>query len=386
MLKLKNAVNVSRTTYASQVNSRYFQNSSQIVSAKQRWDDVLSKMPYHMQQVVKQNLPNSISEFRARNPSVKKWKDLTLAEAVLVKMDQIHIDVTMQRLLNIAWVLTILGKFSPLMVVPIQVYRDPTDPNKLIAWDGQHTLITLWLISKVLGEDPSKIEVPVNIYKSSLKAQMRANFLSLNSDEGKKALDAIDHWMQQVYGVRIDNSDNPIWIRTEEKQQLIEKFDLFVTAKKFGDEDEIGAISRLQEINKLSVESVGHLCRYLYHTAVRTGRPAEEKEMVMMGHYFDRCSVDGIDVTDQYIDDLAEVTSNLWDADFSPAGPFWEQVKDAYINWHTSQNSPHIDPRCKKEPIHGFPFMVAQLNKSLSHPVPRSDSNSNFWPASSDLF
>ena len=406
MLKLKTVGTktvVAVPTYASQKNAKYSNSASHIVTAPQRWQDTLQAAPSHLQAVITQHFHQARAEFKRRNPGITKWNHLLLAEAKLAKLIDVEIDCTMQRELDIRWVLKIVMQFLATMVVPIQVYRNPANPSKYIAWDGQHTLLSLWIVAGILGEDPTKIEIPVNIYQSSLKAQMRANFLALNSAEGKKALEMIDHWMQQIYGVRIDKSKNPIWVDTEKKQRHLENNDLFATASKFGDEDQVGAISRLNEINKLSVESVGHLARYLGQTTKTgtsqiwdqnnnlisiPGRPAGEKEIVMMAHYFLRCAMNGIKVTDQYVDDLVSVNMALFDGDFSPNGPFWSQVKTAYTNWYYNTQQVSVSgPQCKKEPLHGFPFLVSQMNKSLvGYRIPNNDSNSSFIPDPSDLF
>ena len=43
------------------------------------------------------------------------------------------------------------------MVMAIQVYEDPERPSKYIAWDGQHTIIALFIIQqKVFGERTAK--------------------------------------------------------------------------------------------------------------------------------------------------------------------------------------------------------------------------------------
>ena len=46
------------------------------------------------------------------------------------------------------------------MVMPIQVYKEEGDD--WIAWDGQHTAITLYIIAtKVFGERPQTINIPL---------------------------------------------------------------------------------------------------------------------------------------------------------------------------------------------------------------------------------
>lgn len=373
-------------SYAQNKNARFSSTKSNVRSIAQRWNETFKSLHPYQQQLVNNALAGAIAEFRRRNPNIKKWNQLLLAEAKSVKMTDIKIDGTMQRQLDIFWVLKLLNHFMATMVVPIQVYRPDPKKDEYLAWDGQHTIMLLWLIAtQILGESPEEIIVPVNLYHSNLKAEMRANFISLNSKEGKKQLDLIDIFEQQVFGTRVDGSKNPIWIEAERKQQHIEKFGLFVTAKKFGDDDQPGAITRLQEINKLSSETVGWLCEYLA-LATQLQRPVEEKEMVMMAHFFDRCRLADIKVDSAYIASLYSVCDNLFGCDFSPMGTFWTKASIAYHNWHANSSISNSNARFNKEPVHGFPFLIAQLNQSFSKKVPRSDSKSEFWPSAQDLF
>ncbi len=384
MMKLTVSTTAAQT-YAAQKNARFSSTKSNIRAIKQRWDETYNAIPKDRQELVDYALESAKAEFRRRNPGVTKWSQLPLAEAKNALMTQIKIDGTMQRQLDIFWVLKLLNQFMATMVVPIQVYRPVAGKDEYLAWDGQHTIVLLWLIAtQILEEDLSNVVVPINLYQSSLKAEMRANFISLNSKEGKKQLEPIDLWEQMVFGVRVDGATNPTWIETEKKQTEIEKAGLFVTAKKFSDDDQPGAITRLQEINKLSVDSVAHLAKYLaYSTGL--GRPAEEKELVMMGHYFDRCRLANIKIDNKYIADLYTCLNNLFNCDFTPHGPFWTKASNAYHNWHSKYGNGMVG-RFNKEPVHGFPFLIAQLQKSFIGQVPRSDSKSEFWPNMGDLF
>ena len=373
--------------YAQKVNGCYVDSSSHYVTLEQRVNETLAAMPAHRLATVKQMLSSGLSEFyRVYGNTVKKWSDLSLAKSVLINLSDIYIDTTMQRTLDLHWVAQLIAKFKTTKVVPIQVYIDEND--RLCAWDGQHTAVVLYLICvNIFKLDPSKVKVPVNIYPSNKKSEMRECFLDLNSSEGKLTLASIDHWIQQVFGVRIDGSTNPEWKLTEQKQSILEKYNLFVTHDKFFDTDMPGAISRLQEINKYDTTVIDWLCDYL--SQVNQGdRPVIEKEIVMMSHFFGRCRLEGIKVTRAYIKKLVGVSLTLWDADFTPYGPFWARVAYAYRNWHQSNPAnATTSPKASKEPLHGFPFLLAQLAKSMpGEPMPRNTSSSNFWPLAEDLF
>lgn len=379
-------INTAQKSYADIKNERFSTNTDYVITAKQRWEETYNALPSYQQERVDYMLEQAKSEFRRRNPRLTSWNTLPLAEAKSLMMNQIGIDATMQRQLNIFWVLTLLTQFAATKVVPIQVYKH--SETQYLAWDGQHTLILLWLIATQLFEqDPNHTEVPVNVYQSTLKSEMRINFVSLNSKEGKKELDPIDIWEQQVFGVRVDGTKNPIWVEVEQKQRVIESMGFFVTSKKFGDEKEAGAITRLQEIAKLDVNTVKHLMQYLALVGA-TQRPVVEKEMVMMASFFERCKFARIKVDNAYISQIANVALTAFDADFSPSGKFWTRASNAYHNWYAKHGQGDYG-RFSKEPVHGSPFLTAQLLKSLKGTgllVPQSSSKSEFRPFAKDLF
>lgn len=377
-------------SYASLKNQAYKNNATITVEAPIRWTNTFNALPAYLQTLFTNMRGSAERQFKLAHPNVKVWGDLALAEAKNVKLIDIVIDITMQRELDIKWVLDIVTKFRGTMVVPIQVYRDPNFPGKYIAWDGQHTLLALWVIAVILGEDISKIEVPVNIFQSSLKKDIRENFVALSTPEGKKVFEPIDTWRQYVFGVRIDGATKTEWVETSSKQQILEDHDLFVTASKFGDEDKPGAIANIQEINRMPLVAVQPLARYLKNV-LQGQRAADGTEIELMAHYFTQCVHNGIAVTDQYVDDLSAVALTLYNADFSSlaaGGKFWTQAKMAYQNWHSNSHV-HTFSTAKFSPhkTHGFPFLVAQLSKSMpQHRIPSNNSSSGFYPDQADLF
>jgi hypothetical protein len=387
-----NAISTMPKTYATRKNERFSNNNSSFVSISDRWRSSVSGLPAVQQRIISATMQQVVAEFKRRNPHIKTWNDIELAEARSAKLSEISIDVTMQRPLNAEWALNLLSKFSPTMVMPIHVYRDSSHPN-LIAWDGQHTSVLLWLIAtQVIGCKPEDCEVPINLYKAKGKAEMRVNFITLHSDEGKKHLDDLDRFEQMVYGVRVDrNTTNQSWVIAEEKQRKLEENDLFVTHKKYGDEHEPNAISRMPEINRISPETLGWLGFYLA-LATQGSRAVEEKEMAMMSNFFSLCSMDGIAVDDAYITDLVSLFRRTFNCDFSPDGPFWAKASIAYKNWHTAmlasnaQLNNQITAKLSKEPSHGEPFMLALLEKSFSRPIPKGRSSTPFWPSKADLW
>lgn len=375
------------TNYAALKNARFSFSASQIKTIQQRWNETYNSLPKFQQRAVDASLQGAINEFRRRNPNITSTKKLKklLAKSYYVPMVNIGIDDTMQRQLNIAWVCTLLHEFVATKVIPIQVYQPDPDKEFYLAWDGQHTLVLLWLIcTQIFGENPQDWEIPVNVYSSHQKAEMRTSFIDLNSEAGKKMLDLFDKMEQMIYGVRVDKATFPLWQKVEQKQTIIENHGLFLTSKKFGDDDQPGAISRMQEIYKLELEPLEYLCKYLVYVGAQN-RPTEEKEMVMMSYFFEKCRLASLKLTDSQISKMAQVAIQFWRADFSPGSNFWGKASTAYYRWH--QNYIGGLPRFSKEPLHGFPFLAETFKKYVPGLSQLSShTNSNFMPDKKDLF
>jgi hypothetical protein len=372
-------------SYAKKRNDTYSKGASLIFSTSKRWASAFASLPKLTKDVLTVKHDNSRVSFTKANPTIKKWSDLKLAEPKLVPMSDVFIDSSMQRPLNIEWVLDIMTKFKENMLIPIQVYADPKNPGKYFAWDGQHSLMVLWLIASHLGEDPSKCNIPVNVFHCSSKAEVRENFVALNSKEGKKALDLIDLWMQEAMGVQIDKNKNPNWIETNLKQLSLAKNDLFVTDKKFEDIDQPGATTNVQALYKADPIAVENMSKYvnIVMSAAPNGRPCYGKEIMLFTEYFQRCKVNKIAVDDNYIKDLAVTMLTLCGGDLSAEGPFWSQVAIAYKNWNpgATGDAKILGP--------GMEFLVKQLQvpfaQKYKRNVPTPRNSTGFVPADQDL-
>ena len=180
-------------THADMVNSQFHKSKSHYVSLEQRLNDTVNSDQW--KQVL---LNDAIGYFKSRFQTLKKWSSVTLCRSEMSVLSKIEIDVTLQRLFDIEHACNILDHFKNIMVMPICVYEDPERPGKYICWDGQHTALVLYIIAcEILGEDANKIQVPIVIYPSTMKSEMRECFISLNG-EGKKQLDNIVKFLKNV--------------------------------------------------------------------------------------------------------------------------------------------------------------------------------------------
>lgn len=352
----------TQQTYADKINQQFYKQQSHYVNLKQRLRSVIDNETY-LQSV----LEDSIEDFKERNPQCTTWTDLNLCSAQKITLDKIAIDITLQRLLMFYWAMKILDNFWEIQVEPIRVYEDPACPDKYVCWDGQHTAIVLFIIaSMVLGEDVRKCEVPIVIYPSSQKSEMRRVFMAANG-EGKAPLDAIDKFQQMVFGVRTDGSTIDSWIVAEQKQQWLESAKMFVTHEKFNDTEMPGAYTRMQELMDTRNYMPG-ITKYFtqYFTAVcRSSRPVQPKESWMLYEYFKLCEADpNITVTDKYIRDIAKALKAVGHGDFD-SYELWWRAKHSYQTYYQN-NSPYgnlLGIRYPEKPL-GITFLIAQIAKA----------------------
>jgi hypothetical protein len=390
------------TSYASRVNSKYNNHASNFVDLKTRLESAINRLPAFKQIGLRGTLTQVMKQWQLRFPAAKKLNDLKLVRSLLVPLSDILIDTTMQRELNLAWVLEILTKFRAVQAQPIQLYEVmdvagdlnyyPAGTQLYASWDAQHTAIVYYIIAVwILGEDPRTVMVPVNIYSITQKSEIRQNFVSGNTSEGKKLLEEIDIFIQMVFGVRIDGNTNPKWVEAELKQQYLEQAELFVTNVKFGDTDQPGAISRMQEINGYTSDIIRKFC--LYSGTIPVARPIASQEIEIMCAWFDMCKKNGIDYTDDEVVDLGNHLHVLFDANFHESSPFWDKAKTAYYNWHRVYWSSvpayqRPSPSFSKNWRNGGAFLWYQLQKTWTNgrmPARLSISTA-FQPNIADLY
>jgi len=397
---------VTATSYATQVNSKFHNSASLFVNIKDRIDQTINALPYSKQVSIRTVLKNACAMFQKRFPNRTKFTDLDLVETLERPMMDILIDTTMQRMLMLNWVAYIVANFRDVQAQPIQIYRIanqnvakelnyyPIGDGLYASWDAQHTLAALYIIAVwIFKEDPSKVVVPVNIYKVTTKAEIRKTFVAGNSDEGKKLLDDIDIFQQQVYGVRIDGNTETAWLEAEKKQTYIEQADLFVTADKFGDTLMPGAISRMQEIKHYSSDIIRKFCLYAATVQPNNGRPVASQEIEIMCAWFDMARTSGIDYTDDEIVDLSlHLLSLPFNADFHEQSVFWEKSRTAYTNWwndyYSQVPAAYVPSRMSftKNWRNGGTFLYYQLAKTWKGRMPKLNINTPFRPMQKDLY
>jgi len=372
--------------YADQVNAQFSKNKSQYVSLGQRLNDTIGNKSFNSVIV-----NDAVDEFKIRNPNIKSWNDLTLCKPGETTLDKIDIDITLQRLLELVHVCTIMDCFKQILVQPICVYKDPARPGRFICWEGQHTSIVLYIIAAmVLGEDISKCKIPIIINPSSQKSEMRDCFITMATPEvGKKSIDPIDLFQQKVFGVRTDGVTNrPDWTETELKQQALENAKMFATNQKFGDTNKPGALSVLTELTSPAypLEITQAFTKYFVNVC-KSNRPVKPKESWMLYEYFRLCKVNDITLDDAYIRSIAKSLKSVTGTDFD-ADMMWDRAKVSYQDWFL-HNKPNPDGTLwgisYPEKRIGLTFLIAQISKNFKGTVP-SYSGALWKVPGKDLF
>ncbi len=361
-------------TYADKINQQFHRSESQYQTIEERLRSILED-----NKIYQNMFEQSISEFKRRNPNITQFCQIPLCHANITTLDSILIDITLQRLLIFFHALKILNNFKALLVMPIQVYQDPLMPGKYICWDGQHTVVVLYMIARLLGEDISKCQIPINVYQSSLKSEMRENFMALNGD-AKQPLDDIDKYHQMVYGVRTDGSQKPIWLETEAKQQALENSKMFATHTKFNNTDQPGALTRMQELMnpRYDLKITQQFCEY-FAAICDSKRPVQPKECWLMYEFFRQCQIEKIYVDSTYIEELVVSLKIAFNDDFDPE-KMMLRAKEAYREHYEHVNGYAYGIRYPEVPL-GLTFLIAQIAKNFSKNLPIGPK---IWPVQSD--
>ena len=394
-------------TYAESRNARYYSTQSNLVDLVTRYNDAIASMTHQAQLNWKSKLSKALKEFRKNHPGLKSIGDRTkfrLCQAHQGKLCRILVDTTIQREPNLQWILNIITNFRAYQAQPIQVYV--TGCGRFGAWDGQHTSLALYLIAvEGLDEKFEDVEVPVNIYNIASRAEIRCNFISNNSttgkSAGKKALYVIDKFQQMIYGVEVDGCQEPDWKAAHAKWKSISSAGMFITADKFNDTERIGAISRLEEIEKASVKVVQQFAVYGKYIVGMQQRSLNPKEVPVMIEFLNLCEKQYIKYTDKQIRDLEQHFIDLFDANFDAKGPYWDQCHRANINAYNKANKKDEDedheslllaPRNNKTTPVGVAFLWHQLSNSWAptqpkgFKFPKQPDSMMYIPDAKDLF
>lgn len=366
----------ANSLYATQRNAKFRNSTSHFINLVDRLNDTIDSLPTAQAKANwTSSLRKAIQAFKKSYPNAKDFNNrnlLRLVQANDIPLMDIMIDTTMQREPDLQWIIKIITNFRDYQAQPIQVFGHGSVWG---AWDSQHTALALYLIARdALNLDLTTVRVPANIYNVTNRAALRNLFISMNStsgkNAGKKPLDVIDIFEQMIYGVEVDGVTDQDWVEAHAKWSHLDTAGIFVTADKFNNTDEVGALSRLQEVMESSVEVVRQFAVYAGHIVDIQQRAINSKESPIIIEFLNLCEQQDIVYLDADIVDLADHCISLFDANFDARGPYWTQVHDANINAYnkmhkgTPKNLWPEAPRNAKNTPQGLAFFWHQLKNT----------------------
>jgi len=395
-------------TYAESRNAKFDSSESHFINVVERFEATYNSLPKRGKANFDAKLKEAIRAFKKSYPKVKSLNERThfpLVKATEVPMLSIMIDTTMQREPDLQWILKIITNFRAYQAQPIQVFGVGGEVDSgWGAWDSQHTAIALYLIAKyALNLDLTTVTVPANIYEISSRADIRNLFINMNSttgkNAGKKPLDIIDIFEQKIFGVEKDGVTDPDWVAAHTKWKHIANAGMFITADKFNNTEEIGAISRLNEIDEFSAEVVRQFSVYGKYIVEEQQRAINSKEIPIIISFMALCEQNDITLTDAQIEDIAQHCIDLFDANFDSKGVFWEKCHQATVNaWERINKANNLPktawgpaPKNNKNTPTGLSFFWHQLKNTWApkqgkgFKFPKQPMNI-YVPSTTDLF
>jgi hypothetical protein len=248
-----------------------------------------------------------------------------MPEAMYAKMSDIKIDETMQRFVYWDSIRKILENYKSSECICIKVYRDKN--GELLCWDGQHTLIALYYICVViLGLKMNEIDIPIMVSPGTDRADIRR--ASLGENGGNKVpFIGYDKYCFANSIVELDKSTDPEYLEINDKKNNLASYGMFLSDARMNSNHIAGALTRSNEIMDPAFHPniTEYFAQWCYHIN-GCNRPFGGTEVDLMYKYFDKCVNSGIEVTEEYVMDVAEVCKGINGKDFS-ADLFLERMQ-----------------------------------------------------------
>lgn len=315
--------------YSEKVNKRFSDVANSFVSVIERIENMLELNPNR--EALENRIEYGLASFKRKNTTLASSKEAYLGSLPIsydALLSEIEIDITLQRYVYFNKIVDILNNYFVPSLQAIKVYREPD--GRLVCWDGQHTLIVIYLIvTRILKMNPADVTIPIVISAGTEKTEMRRAMLNENGP-GKSPFDDFDVYEQHVYGVRIDGATEDQWLVSERKQQYLENCGMFLANERMYNTDQPGALTRTQEICNTDftpevTKWFAEWCRALNEA----NRPFGGTEVDLMYNFFNTCIRDETFNLDlMYVMDVADVCKRITGKDFNGA-EFWKKAQES---------------------------------------------------------
>lgn len=380
----------TKASYAETRNQMFEKTEENtVISVRSRFDDVVALSKRNKR--LGASIQDALFEFEDRYPHLLTWDAFKeeLPEAIELTLNLIWVNKTLQRIPSLEAIERYILNYRGIKVQPIKVYLDP-NTGKYVCWDGQHTVIMLYMIlTEVLKLNPADVKIPVIINKSNDIAEMRDALMSENG-EGRTLFDSVDMFEQAIYAVRHDGDDeNEDFAVANYKQECLEDNGLFLANPRRNEGKEAGALTRTNEILDPKYHHTATLAFAQYAKYVNgASRPFDGSEVDCMYYFFQRCIESGMDLDARYVRSVAKVCQKVQGDDFDGTD-FWTRVKLSYRNWFNKmqENKPLEEQSRISEGGDKNEKMLTFLCTMLERDDVETPEYTAYWPVSrKDLF
>jgi len=255
-------------------------------------------------------------------------------------MSNIVIDMRLQRVPTMEAIQKYIRNYRWYKVQPIKVFvwKDHVGKEHLVCWDGQHTLIMLYLIATQVHKlNPSEVQIPVNITDGITIEEARESLMSENG-EGRVLFDPVDMHEQGVFARRDTNSEVKAHILADQLQQHLENNFMFLANPRRGEMDKPGALTRTNEFLDPTFPHV--VTKYFaewFYGLNGSSRPAFGVEVATMYNFFNECVRSGMQMDRRYIKQVAMVCRSVTGDDFD-GNMVWDRVRKIYeVHFRSTQ-------------------------------------------------
>ena len=338
---------------AAYYNKRFWESGDD--SVRESIENTLSL--HTNREVIENRIDAAINEFKRKNSNfLPRTGDTMLFFAELplgreALLSELFIDKTLQRYVYWEKILEIIRDYKGVNVQAIKVYRNK-DGN-LICWDGQHTLIALYIIIiRILKLKAMNVMIPIVISSGDQRAEMRRTSLGENGGF-KNVFDGFDIFESLVYGALQDGMTDPDNLAAKEKQQYLETYNLFLSSERMNSNSVAGAITRSEELmNPNYVPLITKYFAQWCYDLNGSNRPFKGAELKIIYQFFDKChNNEDITVDDDYVHKVAIACRGVLGDDYD-GQEVWTNMVDSFERHYVDKAKAEWDGKTEETKPH----------------------------------
>lgn len=268
---------------------------------------------------------------KAAGNHITSLNNMNMVQAKSVPLNELMFLGHLQRELDLSHVFKILMNFDSLQVQPARVFWSDTH-QKYVVVDGQHTVISLWVIYTQIFQMPDTQQVPVATFSGKLEDlgsdQVRTLFLSINNNAQK--ISEADWHRLYVINHRINHDTSSDAKKHSMIQNVVEAHDMFFTQEFKMDRHLPGALTRFSEWKTESENVLIRFAEYMKHSGVAKKRAITVHEQDILMEFFRLHAIDNTaHWTEQEVGKVYHWASEVFNHDFVKHGTKWSSFPDS---------------------------------------------------------